>query len=177
MLTLSIRQPWAYLVVNSHKDIENRTWTCEYRGSILIHASKSQVKQEYEAAEQFIGDRQLGILIPPLEHLPIGGIVGIADLIGITTDSNSPWAIAGQHHWQIEHARALDFHPCKGQQGLFPAQHPQISRLDAVGRSLGYGTCHQCSSPIRIPGAESFECPKCGWLPRPRAHVLGEVRA
>jgi len=32
MKALSILQPWAWLVVNGHKDIENRTWGTGFRG-------------------------------------------------------------------------------------------------------------------------------------------------
>jgi hypothetical protein len=36
---LSIRHPWAYLIANGDKDIENRMWRTKYRGPFLIHAS------------------------------------------------------------------------------------------------------------------------------------------
>jgi hypothetical protein len=29
---LSVRQPWAWLIVNGYKDVENRSWTTHYRG-------------------------------------------------------------------------------------------------------------------------------------------------
>jgi hypothetical protein len=37
---LSIRQPWAHLIVAGIKQIENRTWTTRYRGPLLIHAGQ-----------------------------------------------------------------------------------------------------------------------------------------
>ncbi|HTV55212.1 MAG TPA: ASCH domain-containing protein, partial [Terriglobia bacterium] len=39
MKALSIRQPWAWLIVNGFKPIENRSWNTNFRGRILIHAS------------------------------------------------------------------------------------------------------------------------------------------
>jgi hypothetical protein len=39
---LSIRQPWASLIVSGVKPIENRTWPTDYRGVIAIHASGSK---------------------------------------------------------------------------------------------------------------------------------------
>lgn len=42
MKTISLRQPWAYLLCARVKDIENRTWKCpqKYIGErVLIHAS------------------------------------------------------------------------------------------------------------------------------------------
>lgn len=41
MRVLSIRQPWAWLIVSGYKDIENRTWYTPYRGEIAVHASGS----------------------------------------------------------------------------------------------------------------------------------------
>ena len=38
MKTLSVRQPWANLIVRGIKDIENRSWKTNFRGRILIHA-------------------------------------------------------------------------------------------------------------------------------------------
>ena len=40
MLALSIQQPWAWLIVNGHKGVENRDWDTRQRGDILIHAGK-----------------------------------------------------------------------------------------------------------------------------------------
>ncbi|WP_245839042.1 ASCH domain-containing protein [Yersinia kristensenii] len=42
MKALSIRQPWAWLIVNGYKDIENRTWNTKCRGPVLIHASTAK---------------------------------------------------------------------------------------------------------------------------------------
>jgi hypothetical protein len=36
---LSIRQPWAYLITQGYKNIENRGWPTNYRGQFLVHAS------------------------------------------------------------------------------------------------------------------------------------------
>ena len=35
---LSVRQPWAWLIVHGYKDIENRTWPTRHRGDTVIHA-------------------------------------------------------------------------------------------------------------------------------------------
>lgn len=42
MKAISIRQPWAWLIVNGFKDIENRSWRTKYRGPVLIHASAAK---------------------------------------------------------------------------------------------------------------------------------------
>ena len=38
MRKLTIRQPWASLIICGEKDVENRTWTTRYRGELAIHA-------------------------------------------------------------------------------------------------------------------------------------------
>jgi hypothetical protein len=40
MKAISIKQPFAWLLVNGFKDLENRNWKTNFRGEILIHASK-----------------------------------------------------------------------------------------------------------------------------------------
>ena len=39
-VALSVRQPWAYLIVMGQKTIELRSWSTPYRGLLLIHAAK-----------------------------------------------------------------------------------------------------------------------------------------
>ncbi len=38
MKVLTIKQPWADLIINGHKCYEFRSWKTNYRGKILIHA-------------------------------------------------------------------------------------------------------------------------------------------
>lgn len=39
--TLSIKQPWAWAILNAGKDIENRSRSTSFRGRILIHTGKN----------------------------------------------------------------------------------------------------------------------------------------
>lgn len=41
MKVLSLLQPWASLIALGEKQIETRSWQTDYRGPLLIHASKS----------------------------------------------------------------------------------------------------------------------------------------
>lgn len=47
MKALSIRQPWAWLIANGHKDIENRTWQ-EMRD--VVHAKAESPWQPMDTA-------------------------------------------------------------------------------------------------------------------------------
>lgn len=88
MKALSIRQPWAWLVVNGHKDVENRDWPTNYRGRLVIHTG---AKVDEDAVDAYQLAESLGITIPPLSSLPRGGIVGMVELVDTVRESSSPW--------------------------------------------------------------------------------------
>jgi hypothetical protein len=45
---LSLKQPYAELVISGRKTIELRTWNTKFRGDFLVHASKSVDKKACE---------------------------------------------------------------------------------------------------------------------------------
>ncbi|MBF0169079.1 MAG: ASCH domain-containing protein [Alphaproteobacteria bacterium] len=100
---LSIRQPWAHLILHWGKDIENRKWLTHYRGKLLIHASK-QIDCEHEEVRA--------------ENMPLGGIVGVVRVVDCVTKSDSPWFF-GPYGFVLADARPLKFVQCRGLQGLF----------------------------------------------------------
>lgn len=81
---LSIRQPWAWLILHAGKDIENRSWKREYTGRILIHAGTTMTRGDYEESKSFA--KQRGVTnLPSFEELKktqCGGIVGEVTLDG-----------------------------------------------------------------------------------------------
>ena len=120
MKAISIRQPWAWLIVNGYKDIENRTWKTNYRGKLLIHASgkldfNAQDLKEYRA----IMASEAGIDIP--EDLPLGGIVGMVDLVDCTMEPDDPegWHEPGCYGFVLRNPVALPFRPMPGRLNLF----------------------------------------------------------
>jgi ASCH domain len=133
---LSVRQPWANLNVGGIKDVENRIWNTDYRGPLLIHAglireypsfTQEQVSHMYQ--QRF--DNLHG------EPLQLGGIVGTVDLIGVINDSSSPWAMRGQHHWQLANAKPLPFTSLPGKQRFFTVyewEDPDGSRVFGFDR-------------------------------------------
>lgn len=56
MKALSIKQPWASLIAQGIKDIENRTWKTSYRGRIYIHASG---KFAWTSSEGILNEQQV----------------------------------------------------------------------------------------------------------------------
>lgn len=125
MKALSIRQPWAWLITNGHKDIENRSWPTRFRGKFLIHASKGMTREEYDDALETceIASAMSGqnIDVPAFEDLERGGIVGEAEITGCVNKHPSPWFF-GDHGFVIKNAKPLPFQPCKGALGFFKAE-------------------------------------------------------
>lgn len=123
MKAISIRQPWAWLIAQGYKDIENRSWATRYRGPVLIHASaaKPTVNDYMHAREILVA--QIGELLtrkfyPPIDCFARGGIVGIATVTGCVDSSPSPWFF-GPKGFTLADARPLIFRPMKGKLSFF----------------------------------------------------------
>jgi hypothetical protein len=121
---LSIRQPWAHMIVHGPKRYENRTWGASYpaihfRGPFLIHASAGMTMDEYQDAIAFA--RECGFMaVPSFKECKAnaGGIVGAAVVDQVVRDSSSPWFV-GPIALRLTDVRPLPFTPCKGALGFF----------------------------------------------------------
>lgn len=120
IVALSIRQPWAWLILNAGKDIENRGWATRFRGRILVHAAKGMTRDEYEDAIEFAhyhcdvpADK-----LPKFGDLERGGIVGSVEIIDCVSQSESPWFV-GTHGFVLRNPEIQPFRPYKGQLGFF----------------------------------------------------------
>lgn len=120
IMTLSVRQPWAWFIANGHKPVENRTWATRYRGPLLIHASKEMGEKDYQEAITFIMDLDpdLAASRPYYSQYQRGGIVGMATLVDCVTSYDSPW-FTGPIGWVLADAKPIEFLPCPGRLGLF----------------------------------------------------------
>lgn len=118
---LSIMQPWAWLIVNRYKPIENRSWPTKFRGPVAIHAG---LKIDYECAND------VQSCIHPVtgrnaewDHFNVngkgtGGIVGVADVVDCVDASDSDWFV-GRYGFILANQRPVEFIPCKGALGFF----------------------------------------------------------
>ena len=120
MKALSVRQPWAWLIIHGGKDIENRTWPTKFRGQSLIHAAKGMTRHEYETVE---GDLlchagTAAVDLPPYEELARGGIIGSVEVVDCVSASDSAW-FAGPYGFVLRSPSPMEFLPFKGQLGFF----------------------------------------------------------
>lgn len=122
---LSIRQPWAWLIVHGYKDIENRSWPTRFRGSVLIHAGK-RFDQNFDDAEDWAW---YGVEKP--DHLDFGGIVGEALIVDCVSAYSSQW-FTGPYGFVLREEHPLPFRPCRGLLGFFT---PDFTQAEAVVRA------------------------------------------
>ncbi len=67
MKVLTIKQPWASLIVNEYKKYEFRSWKTNYRGKILIHAGLSLEKDMIERFKEYNVEYVCGAIIGEAE--------------------------------------------------------------------------------------------------------------
>ena len=70
MKVLTIKQPWATLIMQGDKRFEFRSWKTKYRGELLIHAGKGIDKEAAKRLEKYLP-----------KELPIGKILGKVTLV------------------------------------------------------------------------------------------------
>lgn len=133
---LSVRQPWAELIVSGRKPIEVRTWELSYRGRIWIHAGK----HVNEALDERFGVRA------PFR----GGFIGSAELTSIEPFDAQSWHAWRKYHldsgpfkpglfaWVLANPRRLTVPlPAAGKLGLFELDSELHARLVAGEAASG----------------------------------------
>lgn len=128
---LSVRQPWAWLIVNGFKPFENRDWSAGNPArcwlgkqlarcspmTILVHAAQGMTNDEYDQA-YFMAKGDYDITLPPMKDLPRGGIVGVVNVVR-WHDERQPMAFSFGSGIELECGQPREFLPCKGALGFF----------------------------------------------------------
>jgi len=129
MKVLSVKQPWAYLLVQGIKPIENRPRRTHFRGRILIHASAkpdiffkgenlaftpAQWKDINKKVDTNKPDYKKDIFI-------YSAIIGSVEIVDCVENHPSIWAVEGQYHYVIANPILFDtpITGVKGQLGLW----------------------------------------------------------
>ncbi len=141
---LTVRQPFASLIMAGIKTTENRTWRTNYRGRLVIHAGARDDRQAVLRHAHLLGGHRTtreGDCEPsqahraPLPYLPRGALLGTVELIDCVRDSESEWAIAGNWHWLLADPRPFNAPiPAKGKLGLWTCEAADIA-LARCGQS------------------------------------------
>lgn len=103
MKAITVKQPWASLIVHCIKDIENRTWLTHFRGRVPIHAAGSHGRKfsvdltdaQMEAAFGTIAKEAM------LGNLPFGSIIGSVEIVDCVVNHPSIWAEHNVYNWVL----------------------------------------------------------------------------
>lgn len=121
MKALSIRQPWAWLIIQGYKDVENRSWSTPIRGPFLVHAGQTFDEDGYIWVKA-----HTDITLPAREEFARGGIVGRAEIVDCVSRSRSVW-FSGPFGFVLKNAAPLEFTPLKGKLGFFEVKEEDLS--------------------------------------------------
>jgi len=122
MKILTVRQPWAWLIIHGGKNTENRTWRTSYRGPLLIQASSRSPQCDADSAQL----RMAGVELPA--RFSSAGIIGVVDLLDCVSHHDSAW-FTGPIGWVLANPRPLPFIGVKGAQTLFSPPPELAERL------------------------------------------------
>jgi hypothetical protein len=105
---LTVRQPYASLIIYGGKEVENRSQPTRFRGRLYIHAGAAM----HEDAPN--------LELEPAMQLTRRAIIGYVQLIDCVRNSRSQWAEPGMWHWLLADpvplARRI---PAQGKLGLW----------------------------------------------------------
>jgi hypothetical protein len=120
MKALLIIMPWAWLIMKFGKDVENRTWRTDYRGTILIHASKKPSPYTAEILQEAFGKTAFEkVNCYEIEKL-CGCIIGSVEIVDCVKNYKSRWAEPDLWHWVLRNPVLFDEPiPARGSLGLW----------------------------------------------------------
>lgn len=103
MKAITIKQPWASLIVHGIKDIENRSWRTDFRGRVLIHSSAKGDIAKFGCLQP---NQRLKVLNTPMgrigfKDLPFGSIIGSVEIVDCVQNHPSIWADKGVYNWVL----------------------------------------------------------------------------
>ncbi len=130
MKALTIWQPWASLIAFSEKRIETRSWRTDYRGPLVIHASKWWTPEQRAHCWQSPFAQALlrhGVRTP--NDLPLGQVLCVVQLVDVgpvqqvrpLTEQERAFGdySPGRYAWRFDRVQLVRPHPAVGRQGLW----------------------------------------------------------
>lgn len=147
MRAITVRQPWAWQIINQRKDVENRTRNIagKYRGPVAIHAA---LKADDNALARLPMRAPEWVTAPRI--FDYGVFLGVVDLIDVHTPTVqrgrhtcpgiaeapwtcSPWAEDDTVHLVLANPRPIPLHRqfrCRGALGLWTPTPDVVARIE-----------------------------------------------
>ena len=133
MKAITIKQPWASLIVHGIKEIENRTWRTNFRGRVLIHSSAKGDIAKFGCLQP---NQRLKVLNTPMScidfnDLPFGSIIGSVEIVDCVQNYPSIWADKGVYNWILANP-VLFPEPISAKGKLSFWEYPNINSEDDI---------------------------------------------
>ena len=120
---VSLRRPWANLIVSGHQPVASHRWSTAFRGMLVIHGGC-----EWDLAGSARAD-EIGVPTALTEANCPDGYIGSVQLFDIHAANRccAPWGHNAAHvfHWVFEQPRVFTTPvPGRGRRGIFWAGGP-----------------------------------------------------
>jgi hypothetical protein len=134
---LTLRHPWAYAITHLGKRIENRTWrppAALIGRSLAIHGGAVPKGAALAGAAHAMTILRISGLAPPITELLLAeavtpGIVAVARVSGVVTESLSPW-FGGPYGWVLRDVFVLpEPVAVKGARGLWAVPGGAVAEI------------------------------------------------
>jgi hypothetical protein len=166
MKAISIKQPWASLIVEGIKPVENRSRPWKHRGPLAIHAPKAFDHYAFDLFfSRFPPTRNLGVddcvkdIIQKSRELT-GGIIGSVNMVDCVTSHDSE-LFFGPYGYVFEDPKRCDLIPWTGRQGVMNVDLGNIPfGHEFLSPFKGHCDCWGCGNLLEKQ-PKNLECPIC----------------
>ncbi len=172
---LSVRQPYAWLIVIGEKRVENKSKSSSHRGKLLVHSSAN--KQDYLAFQK----NNPGVAFAP-SWLAFGCIIGAVELADVVEMNakleGDPWAYGPNCYLLQKPVWFPQPIACAGNVGLFNLPAQLVAKVEAEfakppRRLMGIENVLEAMRPTEVEmlwnrADDAFEC---GLLPEAKAFL------
>lgn len=114
MKTITIKQPWASLIVEGIKDVENRSWKTNFRGRVLVHAgldkrltTLSPTSLMTTSQVNALMNSDVNYSLNDFKFRQLGAIIGSVEIVDCVKRYDSVWA--DQIGWKWVLANPIKF--------------------------------------------------------------------
>jgi hypothetical protein len=142
MKALTLRQPWAYLIIHGPKRIENRRWNTHFRGRFFIHTSKIHTQKDHDLAEAVASRYWVRLPKRGSPAYQCGGIIGSVELVDVMPrwSPDVDWKFEGQYGFVLQDPRPVDFIPCNGRLNFWTVPEDDLYAAIKMERDTGAPT-------------------------------------